>query len=134
VLTALPAWFRAKIRNHDDRSQHHMLSPAVPQSCTRWPTSPATPPATSPARSRPSAQETPSAPSAPLAPATNAWPAMASLNPFRCTCLLSGRFAPGTASGSATAASHTLTSPAAQRSSPLSTEPAGSSGISPPSS
>ncbi len=32
VLTVLPPWFHAKIRNHDDRSQHHMLAPAVPQS------------------------------------------------------------------------------------------------------
>jgi hypothetical protein len=32
VLTVLPPWFRTKIRNHDDRSQHHALSPAVPQS------------------------------------------------------------------------------------------------------
>jgi hypothetical protein len=32
VLTVLPPWFRSKIRNHDDRSQHHALSPAVPQS------------------------------------------------------------------------------------------------------
>ena len=32
VLTVLPPWFHAKIRNHDDRSQHHMQSGAVPHS------------------------------------------------------------------------------------------------------
>jgi hypothetical protein len=32
MLTVLPPWFRTKIRNHDDRSQHHTLSAAVPQS------------------------------------------------------------------------------------------------------
>jgi hypothetical protein len=32
VLTVLSPWSRTKIRNHDDRSQHHALSPAVLQS------------------------------------------------------------------------------------------------------
>jgi hypothetical protein len=32
VLAVLPPWFRTKIRNHDDRSQHHTLSAAAPQS------------------------------------------------------------------------------------------------------
>ena len=32
VLTVLPSWFHTKIRNHDDRNQHPMLSPAAPQS------------------------------------------------------------------------------------------------------
>lgn len=26
LLTALPPWFRTKVRNHDDRSRHHMLA------------------------------------------------------------------------------------------------------------
>jgi transcriptional regulator with XRE-family HTH domain len=26
LLTALPSWFRTKVRNHDDRSRHHMLA------------------------------------------------------------------------------------------------------------
>ena len=30
LLTILPPWFNTKIRNHDDRSQHHMLAPALP--------------------------------------------------------------------------------------------------------
>ena len=30
LLTILPPWFSTKIRNHDDRSQHHMLAPALP--------------------------------------------------------------------------------------------------------
>jgi|SRR5450631_183407 hypothetical protein len=31
VLAVLPPWFRTKVRNHDDRSQHHTMSAAVPQ-------------------------------------------------------------------------------------------------------
>ncbi len=30
LLTILPPWFNTKIGNHDDRSQHHMLTPALP--------------------------------------------------------------------------------------------------------
>ena len=29
LLVILPAWFRTKICNHDDRGQHHMLAPAA---------------------------------------------------------------------------------------------------------
>ncbi len=29
LLVILPAWFRTKICNHDDRGQHHMLGPAA---------------------------------------------------------------------------------------------------------
>ena len=30
LLAILPPWFSTKIGNHDDRSQHHMLAPALP--------------------------------------------------------------------------------------------------------
>ncbi len=35
LLTILPPWFHTKIRNHDDRGQHHMLAPAAPDALHR---------------------------------------------------------------------------------------------------